>query len=104
MAYELIITKDNRVVVYNTTSNRILPMIYSSITEFMLYTVLNENELIVDASVYEVIQYEDDRESLDEESRRKYEDELTYKYDCKEISKKTIQEILEEYKDLKVNM
>lgn len=102
MAYELIITRDNRVVVYNVTSNRILPMIYSSITEFMLYTVLNENELIVDASVYEVIQYEDDRESLDEESRRKYETELCSKYDCKEISKKTIQDILEEYKDLKL--
>ena len=100
MAYELIFTKDNRVVVYNTTSNRILPMIYSSIVEFMLYTVFNDNELIVEQSIYEVIQHEDERESLDEESRRKFEDKICSEYDCKEIPKSTILQILDEYKQL----
>ena len=101
MAYELIFTRDNRVVVYNTTSNRILPIIYSSIVEFMLYTVLNDNELIVDASVYEVIDYEHQEiEFSDENSRRSYEDKICSEYDCKEIPKSTILEILEEYKQL----
>lgn len=100
MAYELIFTKDNRVVVYNTTSNRILPMIYSSIVDFMFYTVLNDNELIVEQSIYEVIQHEDERESLDEESRRKFEDKICSEYDCKEIPKSTILQILDEYKQL----
>ena len=100
MAYELIFTKDNRVVVYNTTSNRILPMIYSSIIDFMFYTVLNDNELIVEQSIYEGIQDEDERESLDEEFRRKCEDKICSEYDCKEIPKSTILQILDEYKQL----
>lgn len=95
MAYEIIFFYDNRVAVLNTTSNKLLPMIYNSLNEFILYTVLNENELIVDFSIYDMIQYEyEERKFSDEASKQKFEEETCLKYDCKEISIRKIKDAL----------
>jgi|LakMenEpi03Aug12_release.lakeMendotaPanAssembly.Ray.scaffolds.fasta_scaffold806557_1 antitoxin component YwqK of YwqJK toxin-antitoxin module len=95
MAYEILFFYDNRVAILNATSNKLLPMIYNSLNEFILYTVLNNNELIVDFSIYDMIQYEyEERKFSDEDSKRKFEEETCSKYDCKEIPIKKIKQTL----------
>ena len=91
MAYEIIFFYDNRVAVLNTTSYSLLPVVYESISEFMLLTVLNNNQIICDknehAKVYEI--YE---ETYNCEAECPPAVDLIKTYDCKEITIRQIKE------------
>ena len=93
MAYEIIFFNDNRVAILNTTSYSLLPTVYQSLSEFMLLTVLNNNQIICDqnelAKVYEI--YE---ETYNCEPECPQGVDLIKTYNCKEITIREIKDAL----------
>ena len=85
MEYEIIFFNDNRVAVFNVDLYLLLPTVYDSLSEFMLLTVLNNNQIIYDmhehADVYDI--YEETYNCLPECPQAI---ELIKTYDCKEIT------------------
>jgi hypothetical protein len=85
MSYEIIFFYDGRVAVLNTTSYQLLPFVYSTLSEFMLFTVLNNNQIITDKDEYikAYAVYEEFHNFNDECDEAV---DLIKTYDCEEIS------------------
>jgi hypothetical protein len=91
MSYEIIFFYDGRVAVLNTTSYQLLPFVYSTLSEFMLFTVLNNNQIVIDKDEYikAYIIYEEFYNFNDECPEAV---DLIKTYDCKEIPISQIKE------------
>ena len=89
MAYNIIFTVDSEVIIQDELTKKILPYIYKDLEEFMLFTVLNNNELIINDNFFKIKEdwqkeYEKVWE-IDDEKACGLSEEYIVKYNCKEI-------------------
>jgi hypothetical protein len=91
MAYEIVFLYDGRVAVLNSTSYQLLPFVYSTLSEFMLFTVLNNNQIVIDKDEYiKAYAIYEEFHNFDDECLEAVD--LIKTYDCKEIPIKQIKE------------
>ena len=91
MSYEILFFYDNRVAILNTTTYVMLPIIYKSLSEFMLLTVLNENEVICDIREHSKIYFIYDEIYNRNPTSSEAVNEIK-EYNCKEIPISQIKE------------
>lgn len=99
MAYNIIFTVDSEVIIQDELTKKILPYIYKDLEEFMLFTVLNNNELIINDNFFKIKEdwqkeYEKVWE-IDDEKACGLSEEYIVKYNCKEIPMCQIKKIIE---------
>ncbi len=85
MDYQIEFLSGQRVAVFNLTTNTLLPFVYNTIREFMLFVVLNNNQLIFDQNQYNNIwNIYEDKYFCEEDTPEVIELIKTYK--CSEVS------------------
>ena len=94
MAYEILFFYTNQVAVLNTTSNKLLPFIYESLNQFMLFTILNNNKIITEQDEYNRVHEQHYTNYCLGNSECPEAVNKIKEYDCKEISIRKIKDSL----------